>query len=1059
MPGSQNIINALKGLTSASHNEATNAANREVSAFDPEKSLFVQGSGRRAAASPMLHYQRSREIRGEMESTGRIGDLAIDKGQGMFVIKTTSGTVALSNMGSFRISDVEQKITGPSGEVLMGWMLDADGGIPTNSSSLESLTELSIKQLAAEAVATDRVNISANLRQEQLSKDGPGGTAEFSVHSVTKIKDLILPGEVGARSTRLGDRLVLTPTAGNGIESKFELGGMAISRQPTAALNGALFGATSASGAFNITNRGVAAQSLNELEHGQGFTITVGNGDSFSFTASKAGNETHLGRFNSLSSLAEAVNLTTNGQVRATVTDNRLVLAAKNANDSLVFGAVRTANAHGTLDAHTALGFIDITAKAAQDPERYASPQELRDKVKGTQGLNARIEGKKVIFSSHVATAALSVSGETSRPRNFKTAYTIDKGVADASSRNAIAIESPNHGLQDGDYVRLSGGLSVRAGAAGVGAIRAVDDKVYRVERLSADRFGIAIQGLLDTGAAPNTPVGNTILDITTANLDGLNWRKVEAGDLAINRYSGTNTNSPATVAGNHAAVVITVNGGTQARSRFGVGDKVFITGSSFLKEGYYNVTAAPGATITVEARVAGGANNARGDFINNAQGIAGFNQADIGMRITKVAARAGANAAERLDPYPVQIFNDERRVRVHMPTGNTVTRGDIIKLSALGGQTVVANGLTLRDNTTYAVTNVDPNGLFYEFEVPAADGPAAIPNNTNTVYVGYEDSVADDGIAIVAGAVAGAVANDHLGATARFENLGKMFSGFGMETDKRFFDDEQAATYSQNFAEGKTMASGNVEPHKTFGTTILDSFGRGHIVNISYLRLDDNKWAVEIWVPQNKDGTFDVDGPNLLRAATLEFDENGRLPEDKIPEVLKNEIDIPWNNGAAQGSVKFDFGDEVDDQGITKSGITMQSGEYDLRFMDPNGNKSGVVESIRYDQDGRVIAVYSNGSSRAFAQLPVAIVQDFNSLIAIGNGHFVVSPNKSGNVILKEAGVGGAGTFLPGFLEASKSDENEALLNMTELNHLRSVALKAVSKEEEVNKLAVQLL
>lgn len=1057
MPGSQNIINALKQYTGASHNEATIAANREVSAFDPEKSLFVQGSGRRAAASPTVHYQRSREIRGEMESTGRIGDLAIDKGQGMFAIKTRTGTVALSNMGSFRVSEVEQKIVGPSGEILMGWMLDADGDIPANSSSLESLTELSIKQLAAEAVATDRVNISANLRQEQLSKDGPGGQAEFSVHSVSKMKDLILPGEVGTKSTLLGDKLVLTPTAGNGVRSEFELGGMTISRKPSGGLGGAIYGATSASNTFNITVPNVAPTSADQLEHGQGFTITVGaNGGTFKFSASKAGTEAHLGRFNSLNNLAEAINLTTNGKIRATVTDNRLVVSAKDANDSLTFAGDKTPG--GRDHAHQVLGLIDVTA-APVDAKRYASPQELRDKVKATDGLNARIEGKKVIFSSHVATAALSINGESSLPRNYRSVFAVTLGGGDATSRNAIAIESSSHNLQTGDYIRLAGTLSVNAG----NGARLVDNKSYRVIRLSSDRFAIAIQGDLTTAAALTTPVAGARLNIAaTADQSLLTWRKLEGTDTAKVEYSpNARTTSEIQAesggAGNLARVRIAPNSGLNDLNRFATGDKVFISGSTLVLDGVYNIIAVDATNFDIAARHAGGAAGFASDFVNGANGGSVVPAApDGGMRVVKVAAKTGANAMDRLDPYPVQITASSRTVRVHMPAGRTVSRGDVIKLAGLAGDTAVFQGMTFRNNGTYTVTQVDPAGLFYEFELPLADAPR--PGATSNGYIGYEDALNDADV-IQVGALAAGVATNQLGLNARFENLGKMFSGFGMGADEAYLDDPQEATYSFDIDSGKTMASGNIKPHKTFGTTVLDSFGRGHIVNISYLRLDNNKWAVEIWVPANKDGTYDVSGNNLLKSATLEFDDKGRLPSGSIPEVLKDAIDIPWNNGSAPGSVKFDFGDEIDDQGITKSGITMNAGEYDLRFLDPNGNKAGVVESIRYDEDGKVIAIYSNGSSRAFAQLPVAIVQDFNSLIAIGNGHYVVAPNKSGNVILKQAGVGGAGTFMPGFLEASKADENEALLNMTELNHLRSIALKAVAKEEEINKLAVQLL
>lgn len=68
-----------------------------------------------------------------------------------------------------------------------------------------------------------------------------------------------------------------------------------------------IYGATSASSLFNITYPNIRAIGADQIEHGQGFTMTVGS-ESYIFTASSAANEPCSGRFNSLSSLADAIN-------------------------------------------------------------------------------------------------------------------------------------------------------------------------------------------------------------------------------------------------------------------------------------------------------------------------------------------------------------------------------------------------------------------------------------------------------------------------------------------------------------------------------------------------------------------------------------------------------------------------------------------------------------------------------------------------------------------------------------------------------------------------------
>lgn len=122
----------------------------------------------------------------------------------------------------------------------------------------------------------------------------------------------------------------------------FELGGMAISKKLSALIDGVVYGATSAASVFNITNPGLVAENVWQLTHGQGFSITVSDGATFNFTASKAANEVHLGYFHSLTTLRDAIEITTHDKVRATISGGKLELAARDANDFLHFEGIRT---------------------------------------------------------------------------------------------------------------------------------------------------------------------------------------------------------------------------------------------------------------------------------------------------------------------------------------------------------------------------------------------------------------------------------------------------------------------------------------------------------------------------------------------------------------------------------------------------------------------------------------------------------------------------------------------------------------------------------------------
>lgn len=1037
MPGAQNIINALKGYTSASHNEATNAANREVTAFDPERALFVQGSGRRAAASPSIHYQRARDVRGEMESTGRVGDLAIDKGQGFFVVKTKTGTTALSNMGSFRIREVDQKIVGPSGEVLMGWALDAQGKRPENGGALESLIELSTKQLTAQAVATDKVDMSVNLKQTEKVKDGPGRIMSIPIHTIIKSSDLIAPGESNTESFLIGNQLKLTPGGANATESIFEYGGMSISRKPTTATGQSMYTATAAGGNFTVLAKGSTATSNDHIVAESGLTIRLGaGGEKFDFVATNASNEAALGRFNSLTTLAAAINSTTGGKVRARVDDGRLLIAAKDANDALVFENIKPP-AGNLLGAKEVLGLIDVPAKGVNDPQRYASLDELRDKVNNVEALSAEIiDGKKMRFGAADARGTLAVKGETYRPRNYQRAFASGSTI-DSDRRFGVNIESPSHGLQTGDYVSLAGGLQVNAG----NGAQNVPDGMYRITRVNDDVFTIAQQNILQTAAGVGTtPAANAALTVTSATgLNSLTWRRVEGLGVALPADNGNNT----TISNNatdYETATITLAAAPNNIDALGANDLVYVANSTVLQDGFYRINAVAGNVVTLDFRYANGTIDLK--VANTPPRNNGL--ADPNVTLTRVSTNAGT-----METFPITIAHNTTTVTVQKPQANhQYSVGDIIMFTDLATTTIKAGtgaGVdTITENTPYKITNVNANSFTFEYT-----GTAVTASAGNSAIIGYTNR---DSGAGVAGANIDANAGFILGENAQIQNLTKSFAGKGVNTDEDFFRVPLAATYNGDPASGKNIASGATAAHQTFPANVYDAFGNDHLVKISYIKLTDREWGVEIWVDRDADGTYPVNGENQVAYGNIKFDGEGQIQE--VDPILEAPIAFAWNNGSDTTSVTFDFG-----LAKGKLGVTMLDSPYDTRFMDNNGSTAGALETIEYQTDGTVVARFTNGSSRAFAQLPVAVVPDPNSLIAIGAGHFVESLNRSGAIVLKVAGIGGAGTFLPGFLEASKADENEALLNMTELNHLRMIALKAVAKEEEVNQAARQWL
>jgi|GEM_PF-4273574 len=1067
--------NALLQYQNANQNAGKSIANEQVSGFDFSKTLFVQSGGKTtrngkiSAASPTAVYQKSRDTKADAVSTGKTGDLAID-GPGFFVVKNLQGTTALSSMGSFRIDGVDKKITGPSGEILMGWKVDNTGGIPASSTSVDSLEELSVKGLNALAEASSRITVLARLSEDQKLLDGPGDVinlARFNAAKAAGIDSIITPGENGNGSLRIGDEIELTPV-GNIVSHRYQFGGVAPTREVDA--NSSLFGSVSPTQAFQMADVGVVPNP-NQIQVGQVLRIAVGGagGRNYDFTASKAADKTSDGEFNSLSSLAKAINVFSKGEVRANIgSDNRLYISAKNANTSLSFSNIGAPVGRNLVEE---LGLVDVVENdpGASGFERYTTLKELRTKIELTDALRASLDptSKRVTFSSERATGSLSINGKSSQPRLFQHTYYGDKdnllagSNTDSNNRSLITISSPGHGLVAGDHIRI-------ADPNGALGALAVAGNVVRVVATSPDAILIASDNY-------NTPIANDPLARGTqfanhgANPVATSWQKVEGAfndnDTGIPTQLNTaiSARNAGGIGANFVTVTLNIGGAVGAqvnRAHFVAGDMVHITNSAVLKNGVYRISAvgagAPPGTITVQAKSTAGANPAATDDLTAAvRGGVGGNVADPGAQIVKVAQNAAVNGSTGIDTFPIRIAANSNRVTISKTAlggGHEHKEGDVLIFRNLAAPQIAvgAGNIAINENTPYRIVASDDNTVTFE-----ADSNDANParNGANEARIGMYRFDLGAGAGLQNGAVAAGVSTS-LGRNFTVEYVGKAFKGLGITTDTDYFASPHEATYDP-LNNTKNMASGIVKPHHVHTVQVHDSLGDKHDVKIAYARITDNEWAVEVFVPEQEDGTYDIIGQqNQVAADNIFFDGKGKLTS--IGQGLQGKIRLSWKNGADASEIEIDFGEAIGAVDNSTGNLTLSAGEYDTEDLHANGHAAGNLDGIEYLDDGSIVARFSNGSSRVFAKLPVAMVADPNSLIAIGRGHFVANEQKSGVVILKQAGQGGAGVFNPGFLTGSGVDSISTILGMNELAHTQKALFKTFSIEDEVKKAAL---
>jgi flagellar hook protein FlgE len=107
-------------------------------------------------------------------------------------------------------------------------------------------------------------------------------------------------------------------------------------------------------------------------------------------------------------------------------------------------------------------------------------------------------------------------------------------------------------------------------------------------------------------------------------------------------------------------------------------------------------------------------------------------------------------------------------------------------------------------------------------------------------------------------------------------------------------------------------------------------------------------------------------------------------------------------------------------------------------------------LRSFAIGNDGKLNAVYANGTALVVGQLAVATFSNPAGLVARGDGHFNSGP-ASGTAQLGAAGTGGSGTLAAGALEMSNVDLALEFTNMMIAQRAFQASSKVISASDEM--------
>ena len=256
------------------------------------------------------------------------------------------------------------------------------------------------------------------------------------------------------------------------------------------------------------------------------------------------------------------------------------------------------------------------------------------------------------------------------------------------------------------------------------------------------------------------------------------------------------------------------------------------------------------------------------------------------------------------------------------------------------------------------------------------------------------------------------------------------------------------------------SMTGGAVTPDFSVQVPVLDSLGGQHTVQVDFLKSSvANQWFAEVQaVPASDVASGAGLAPGQIATGTVAFNTDGSL--DTTNTTLASVLNIGASSATAPGAGAVNWATSL---GVAASPLTLDlassSGSSGLTQLDSasviqsintDGAPPGNLSSIAIDGKGNVTATFDNGTSRTIAQVALATFPDENGLTSVSGNAYLAAPN-AGNVSLKVAGTGGAGSLTSNALEASTVDLSTEFTNLIITQRAYTASSKVITAADQM--------
>ncbi|MDC8756481.1 flagellar hook protein FlgE [Janthinobacterium fluminis] len=215
--------------------------------------------------------------------------------------------------------------------------------------------------------------------------------------------------------------------------------------------------------------------------------------------------------------------------------------------------------------------------------------------------------------------------------------------------------------------------------------------------------------------------------------------------------------------------------------------------------------------------------------------------------------------------------------------------------------------------------------------------------------------------------------------------------------------------------------------------SVIYDSLGGKHNITQYFTKTAPNTIKVN----------YSIDNGPATATSNLTFNASGALTSPPVVGVV-----VPTTNGSISGATV----------NINYTGTTQFAGEATTSADSPDGYASGSFTGVQLDENGSVVAAYTNGQKQTIAVLALASFPDEGALTPVNDTSWVATAT-AGTPLFDRPGTGMAGKLSVATLEQSNVDITSELVGLMTSQRNYQANSKVISTESAMMQSLMQAL